>query len=369
MRTLSSLTTKHLSGKSCLLRSSLNIANLREDFRLAEALASIRFLSKKGAITLVVGHRGRPKSVVQKDSLRLVLPYLRKHLKQRVHFFDRLDIPTITKKLRKAKPGSIFLLENLRFHKGEYTNSDVFAKHLASLAHLYINDAFPVSHREQSSVVAITRHLPSFAGLQLTDEVSHLSRVTHHPKKPLVVILGGAKISDKLGVIHNFERSASSFLIGGATANVFLKARGLDIGNSLYEKDMLPTAKKLIQSKKVFIPQDVITERQMFLDIGPFTIQDYLDKIAHAKTIIWSGPLGCFERQYFRAGSTAIAKAIARSKAFSIAGGGETTEFIFELGLQKRFGFLSTGGGAMLAFLAGKKLPGLVALERSKLKL
>ncbi len=360
--------------------------------RLAAVLPTIKFLIKRGAKVIILSHRGRPNlkfpisnyqlPISKEFTLKLFAKILSKLLKKSVQFIDfKKDFKTIKTIIKNALTGSIFLLENLRFLPGEDKNDKKFAKQLASLATFYINDAFSVSHRKNASVVAITKFLPSYAGLSLENELKNLSQVMRNPKKPLIIILGGAKISDKIGVIKNFLKKTDSFLIGGGVANTFVMAQGVPIGDSLYEKEMLPIAQQLLKSKKIVLPIDAIVNKRRILDIGPKTAKKYAEIIKNARTIIWNGPMGYIEDKRFIKGTEAIIKAIMKSRAFSaprskgrgggprglaIIGGGETTSVVLlktkSYKLKANI-FISTGGGAMLEYLAGKKLPGLEALK------
>lgn len=403
MKYLTSLKKKDLSKEICLLRVDFNITNaelrgmMRRTTRklhprLAAVLPTIKFLIKRGAKVIILSHRGRPNlkfpisnyqlPISKEFTLKLFAKILSKLLKKSVQFIDfKKDFKTIKTIIKNALTGSIFLLENLRFLPGEDKNDKKFAKQLASLATFYINDAFSVSHRKNASVVAITKFLPSYAGLSLENELKNLSQVMRNPKKPLIIILGGAKISDKIGVIKNFLKKTDSFLIGGGVANTFVMAQGVPIGDSLYEKEMLPIAQQLLKSKKIVLPIDAIVNKRRILDIGPKTAKKYAEIIKNARTIIWNGPMGYIEDKRFIKGTEAIIKAIMKSRAFSaprskgrgggprglaIIGGGETTSVVLlktkSYKLKANI-FISTGGGAMLEYLAGKKLPGLEALK------
>ena len=257
----------------------------------------------------------------------------------------------------------MFLLENLRFLKGEEKNSLRLARQLASLGDIYINDDFAVSHRKDASVAAIAKYLPSYAGLLLEKEIRNLSKVMKNPRKPLVIILGGAKVSDKISLIRG---KADYFLIGGAMANTFIAAQGIPVGDSLYDRnaDLRGLIRGLTQ--KIFLPVDVVVYKRKILDIGPKTVDKYSKIIKQAKTIIWNGPMGYIEDERFANGSKAIAKAIIKSKAHSVIGGGETIASLKIKNQKSKIKnnvFLSTGGGAMLEYLAGKKLPGIEALK------
>ncbi len=373
MKYLSSLKNEDLAGKICLLRIDFNIekaelAGAKNHPRLASVLPTIEFLTKKGVKVVILSHRGRPGKVssikyqVSSYTLKPFADILSKELVQKVNFMANFNFSEIRGEIKKSKPGSIFLLENLRYFEGEEKNDKNFAKRLASLGDFFVNDAFSVSHRANASVAAITEFLPSYAGFQLEKEIKNLSIAI---KKPLVVILGGAKISDKIGLLKNFMAEADYFLIGGGMAHNFLLAQGLPIGNSIFEEKTIGFAKKMLKNRKVILPADYVIKDRKILDIGPKTLEKYSEIIKNAKTIIWNGPMGYFENPKFAKGSEEIAKAImANKKAFSIIGGGETTSLMSKVKCQKSNVFLSTGGGAMLEYLAGKKMPGIEALNK-----
>lgn len=366
MRYLSHLKKQQISGKICLLRVDFNVENERETLRLYLSLPTIKFLLAKGLKVVLLSHRGHPQKDLKSrraTSLRVVLPFLKRRLKKKITFFSDFDFKKIRNVIQRAPSRTIFLMENLRFLEGEGKNSLALAKELARLGDIFINDAFSVSHRKNSSVTQLPRELPSFAGLLLEKEIINLNNILHTHRKPLIVILGGAKVHDKIGVIKNFLPKASHILIGGLIANTFLKAKGLDIGKSKYEPLALKTAREFLKNKKILLPIDFISSQGLFLDIGPLTIELFKDKLKQAQTIFWNGPLGFFEQKKFAHGSNAIARFIAGSRAFSVIGGGETTQLIHQLNLEKKIGFLSTGGGAMLKYLSGKKLPGIEALK------
>ncbi len=405
MKYLSSLKTKNLSGKICLLRADFNIENaeLSEKNihpRIAAVLPAINFLTKKGAKVVILSHRGRPDTTSFKFqtsdfTLKPFAKILSKLLKEPVGFVEFSKINNLTnltkfnfvRFVRFKK--DVFLLENLRFNPGEEKNDKKFAKRLAILGDFYVNEAFGVSHRKNASVEAITKFLPSYAGFSLESEIKNLSKAIN-PRKPLIIVLGGIKIADKIGLIKNFWNKADGFLIGGGIANTFFAAQKMPMGNSVYEKEKLIFCKKLLKSPKIILPVDVIIKNDSILDIGVKTRKNYAEIIKKAKTIIWNGPMGYIEDKKFKKGSEAILKAILESKAFSVIGGGETVALLraqnskFKIprsrtsnkflrnytgqasslrGRQNSKLFISTGGGAMLEFLAGKKLPGLSALE------
>ncbi|MDD5431290.1 MAG: phosphoglycerate kinase [Candidatus Pacebacteria bacterium] len=354
MKYLSKLSESHLAGKTCLLRADFNLKSDKDVFRILESLPTIKFLLKNKAKILILSHRGRPPLLGSKKwnmegkefSLEPIAKILSDKLGEKVFFMRSFDFGGINMHLKISDPGKVFLLENLRFLKGEEENDKKLAKKLAGLGDIYINDAFAVSHRANASVEAITRYLPSYAGLLMEKEIKNLSSL-FHPKRPLVVILGGAKITDKIGIIKNLWKQTKCFLVGSSVLN-----------NSNQKE-----VKKYIKNKKVILPLDSIRVKDNYLDIGPKTIAEYKKILKKAKTIIWNGPVGMNENKRYAGGSNAIAKVVAGSRAFTVVGGGETTNLILNLGLTKKIKFLSTGGGAMLEFLAGKKLPGIRALK------
>ncbi len=392
MKFLNSFQKKDLSKEIALLRVDFNIANAElseKNIRLKSALPTIKFLINRGIKVVIMSHRGRPQPAKRANpkskilnskqfSLKPFAVILSKLLKKPVKFIDfKEDFKTIKIIIKNSPGSSIFLLENLRFLPGEEKNDKQFAEQLASLGNFYINDAFSVSHRANASVAAITRFLSSYAGLSLESEIKNLNKAIKAPKKPLVIILGGAKISDKIGIIKNFLAKADYFLIGGAMANTFMAAKNLPIGDSLYEKEMIPLARQLLNSKKIILPIDLViaypvattiacSPRKKILDIGPKTVEKYSQIIKKAKTIIWNGPVGYIEDSHFTKGTKGIIKSILNNKkAKIIIGGGETTAFIQVINYKQQSNiFLSTGGGAMLEYLAGKKLPGIIALSK-----
>ncbi|MBU4482201.1 phosphoglycerate kinase, partial [Patescibacteria group bacterium] len=320
---------------------------LRNSFRINAVLPTIKFLISKKAKIVILSHRGRPINEKNKKlSLCPVAKIISKKLRTQVRFFSDFNFKKIKEKINLDKKSRIFLLENLRFLPGEKNNESKLAKRLASLGDIYINDAFAVCHRKNASTVAITKYIESYAGLLLEKEIDGLSKVVKAPKKPLVVILGGSKIINKINIINNLNKKTFRFLLG----------------SSIFNKLTNPEIKKLQKNKKIILPIDFIKNNGMYFDIGPKTIECYKKIINKANTIIWNGPIGMIEKKKYSTGSKQLASAIIRAKAFKIIGGGETVNFILSENLQKRMSFLSTGGGAMLDFLAGKKLPGIIAL-------
>ncbi|MFH0890726.1 MAG: phosphoglycerate kinase [Candidatus Liptonbacteria bacterium] len=342
--------------------------NAKDGWRMDAALPTMSILRKNARAVLVVSHRGRPKGFDRRLSLRQQAVALSRKMGHPVAFLGKFDFPGIQRIISGAAPGSVFLLENIRFLDSEFTPEPELAKELAGLADYYVNDAFPVNHHRGDSICLIEDYLPSYAGLQLEKEMKSLSGVMKSPRHPLVLIVGGAKTSDKLEVVKNLYDKADAILFGGTAASTILKASGIDVGRSLVDEraDMKYLA-RLAKSKKVFLPVDWAKEKNAIYDIGPKTEELYAQKIKSARTIVWSGPMGLIEKEKFSLGNLAVAEAIANNKkAFSITGGGETVSFLKEHKLDKKFGFISTGGGAMLDYLAGEKLPGIEALKRSK---
>jgi phosphoglycerate kinase len=294
--------------------------------------------------------------------------------------------PEAEKSIKSLQDGDVLLLENLRFHSAEEANSPVFARALARLAEIYVNDAFGTAHRNHASIVGITRYLPAVAGLLLEKELKALGGILKNPKHPFCTLLGGAKVSDKVGMIQNIIDKVDCLLIGGGMAATFLKAKSYRVGLSLIEEDRIDTASQLIVKAEkngihLVLPVDVIVAdnasgaakgravsvdkippKKMIVDIGPQTIKNFSKELRRCKTVFWNGPMGIYEIPQFSEGTRAMAKALANMKATTIIGGGSTAEIVTELGLAKKMTFVSTGGGATLAFLGGQKLPGVEAL-------
>jgi 3-phosphoglycerate kinase len=324
----------------------------------------VQLLADHAKAVLILSHRGRPTKRDTKFSLRKDARHLAALLGRKVDFLE--TISEAKKAVRKVANTNIFVLENLRFYRGEEKNDHAFAKKLAALGDYYVNDAFPVSHRPNASISAITKFLPAYGGLSLREEIKNLSHILRRPRRPLVMIFGGAKISDKLQVFRRFKNRADCFLVGGALANTLLLMKGEDVGLSLVEKNS-QAAYEILMFKNLLLPSDFRWNGRQINDIGPKTVALFSREIAKARTIIWNGPMGVYEKPAFSKGTLGIAKAIARNKhAFKLVGGGETVTALKLFGLDRKMSFLSTGGGAMLEFLSGKKLPGIVALEKSR---
>ncbi|MCR4284238.1 MAG: phosphoglycerate kinase [Parcubacteria group bacterium] len=351
---------KNLKGKKVLLRGDLNVfiedGEVKGDFRIKQILPTIRFLKKNGAKVIILSHvtKGRAAGLLP------VAEYINSYFK--VDFSREVLGSETREKINNMKNGGVLLLENLRSDDREKNNDTAFAKELASLGDIYVNDAFSVSHRKHASIVGLPKFLPSYSGLLMDEEVSNLSKA-FKSKHPFLLILGGVKFESKLGVLKRFIKTADKIFIGGALANVFLKEKGIDIGKSIYDKDV--DIKKFVKSKKIVIPKDMLTESGINWDIGTDAIKELKEIISKSKFVIWSGPLGNFEGGY-KNGTTEIAKAIAKSKAISIVGGGDTISAIKKLNILNKFSFVSTGGGAMLAFLSEGTLPGIEALKKKK---
>lgn len=342
--------------------------NTEDAWRMDAALPTLRILTRHALAVVVLSHRGRPEGQDKKLSLRKYAEQLAVKINRPVSFLKDFDFGKIKENISLSPRGSVFLLENIRFLKGENGADDALARQLAGLGDYYVNDAFPVDHRAGSSISAVDKYMPSYAGLQLEKEISKLSAVMKSPARPLVLIIGGAKASDKMEVLNYFFPKSDAILFGGAAASTLLKARGVGVGASLIDTKADPKfLSKLNKSKKVVLPIDWAKEKDAIYDIGPQTEELFAEKIKSARTIIWSGPMGRIENPKFALGNLAVAKAIAANrKAFSLTGGGETVSFLKKHKLDKKFSFISTGGGAMLEYLAGKKLPGITALEKNK---
>ena len=334
MKFLSDLKQKDLSGKKCLLRVDFNIENeeLKRTrgkknipLRIERILPTLKFLLKNGSRIIILSHKGRPKigQVNSKLSLKPFTKIISELLKEPVKFIN------FGEKISTSINRSIFLLENLRFSPGEEKNDAKFAKELASLGDFYVNDAFSVSHRANASIEAITKFIPSYAGFSMEEELKNLNGVMKKPKKPFVFILGGAKISDKIGIINNFIKRADKFLIGGGMANTFFAADDLPVGKSLYEKNKLDVALKISKSPKITLPIDLVVKNGKILDIGSETAKRYSQIIKKAKTVVWNGPMGYIESPKFRKGSEAVAEAILKTQAKAVVGGGETGGIVF----------------------------------------
>jgi len=384
-----------IKNKRVLVRADFNVAldasgRVLDDFRLRATLPTIQYLKEQGAEIILMAHLGRPQdtdkseAISDKFSLWPIAEKLSELLGQEVRLAPDCVGKETALMADQMKPGEILLLENLRWHGEEEKNDIEFAGQLALLGDIYVNDAFGVSHRAHASVAAITGCLPSCVGFLLAKEVGNLTRVRDNPDHPLVAVIGGAKISTKIKLIQSFLNKAEDVILGGALANTMLHAKGIAIGRSFVETEILPELKNLeLTNTKIHLPVDAVLcenkegtgafrvgavgstgEQELILDIGPDSQKLFASIIARAKMVVWNGPMGLFETKSFDGGTIAVAQAVINSGAYSIVGGGETVAFLAKLGLLDKFSFVSTGGGAMMEFLSGEDLPGIVALEK-----
>lgn len=387
------LTDINMKGKTVLLRADFNVpldefGNITDDTRIFEELPTIRYILKQGAKLIICSHLGRPKGEFdQTYSMFPVAQQLIKYLINKVHFAVDVVGPDAIQKAKNLKEGEVLVLENLRFHKEEEANDLYFAKKLASMADIYIDDAFGTIHRKHASIHRVAKLLPNNGmGFLMGKEINTIEKAMQNPDRPFVAILGGAKVADKIGVVKNLMEKADSVLIGGAMLFTFLKAQGVNVGTSIVDEKSLELAKEILEKakeegKKLILPVDVavstnyspnskarfckienIPENYMGLDIGPRTIKIFKQKIKEAKTIIWNGPMGVFEFPEFAAGTYQVAKAISKNKGLTIVGGGDTVAAVKLYKLSKKISHISTGGGATLALLEGAELPGYDAL-------
>ncbi len=378
-----------VKGKKVLVRVDFNVplkdGAVSDDTRIRGALPTIQHLLDNGAAVILCSHLGRPKGVADpKYSLKPVAEYLQKLVPNKVYFADDCAGESAVKAAADLKPGEILVLENTRYYAGEEKNDLGLAEKLANLADLYVNDAFGTAHRAHSSTEGVTHFKPGVAGFLLEKEIQYLSSAVEDPKRPFVAILGGAKISDKIGVIKNLLSKADKVLIGGGMANTFFAAKGIAMGDSLVQEEAIDTAKEILAagSDKLVLPVDMVIADAFdnnankkvvdvadvengwrVLDIGPKTVALYSKLVADAATVVWNGPMGVFEMPEFAKGTFAVAQAVADSNAISIIGGGDSVAAIQQSGLTSKVTHISTGGGASLEMLEGIRLPGVAALE------
>jgi len=381
-----------LNGQRVLVRVDFNVplenGQVTDDTRIRAALPTIEYLRKSGAKVILASHLGRPKGQrVDALSLKPAADRLAELLDTKVRLSTESTGPIAKALANSLEPGQVMVLENLRFHEGETENDPELSLALAELADVYVNDAFGAAHRAHASTSGVAHQLPSYAGLLLESEVKHLSAVADDPTRPLVVILGGAKVSDKVGVIDRFIELADQVLIGGAMCFPFYRAQGFGTGNSLVEEDGIPLAKLAIEKAKgseceLVLPIDLslgrefsadteyrdldgveVPEGWMGLDIGPKSAADYARRIASAGTILWNGPMGAFELDPYSSGTKTVAEAVARAPGFTVVGGGDSVAALVKFGLTEDVDWVSTGGGASLELLEGKSLPGVEALD------
>jgi phosphoglycerate kinase len=390
-KTILDLKDDEIKGKRILVRVDFNVpiknGNISDDRRIREALPTIQYLLEKQGKVILMSHLGRPKGI--QDDLRLdpIAKRLSELLGRPVKKLNDCIGEEVEKEVNNMKPGEVILLENVRFHKEEEENNPEFAKKLASLGDIYVNDAFGTVHRAHASTAGVAQYLPAVAGLLIKKEIEIMGKALESPERPFLCILGGAKVSDKIGVIRNLLEKVDVLIIGGGMMFTFLKAMGYEVGKSKLEEDKVDLAKEFMEiSKKrgvkLLLPDDAVVVKEISenadtkikdvnkfevddigVDIGPKSIEKFKVEIEKAKTIIWNGPMGIFEIDKFAKGTEEIAKAIAENKnCVSIIGGGDTVSAVSKFGLEDKFTHISTGGGASLEFLEGKVLPGIAVL-------
>lgn len=384
-----------VKGKKVLVRVDYNVpmdseGEITDDIRIRSSLPTVEYLLENGAAVILMSHLGRPKGEPKKEfSMLPVANKLSQLLKKEVVFADddRVVSDKVMEMAKELNSGEVMLLQNTRFRKEEEKNEDSFAKELASLAELYVNDAFGTSHRAHASNVGVSKYLPSALGYLVEKEVSIMGKALDDPERPFVAILGGAKVSDKIGVIENLLSKVNAIIIGGGMAFTFLKAKGYEVGTSLLEEDKVQLAKDLMEKAKEngvamvlpvdvvvagefkndtsfrTVPADGIPSDMMGLDIGSESIELFESVIKEAKTVVWNGPMGVFEMDNFNKGTYAVAKALVQSGAITIVGGGDSASAVEKAGLSDKITHVSTGGGASLELLEGKVLPGIDAIS------
>ena len=385
-----SIRNAKVAEKKVIVRTDFNIplddqGNILDVKRIRDSLPTIKHLVDNKAIVIIISHNDRPEGKVV-ESLRMgkIAEKLEELLGKKVHYLDDCIGHDVEDFINEMVPGEVVVLENVRFYPGEEENDAGFAKNLADLGDLYVNDAFAVSHRNHSSVIGIPGIIPGYGGFLLDKEIEMLGKASHNPKRPFVLILGGAKVKDKIGVIDNLLPKVDKLLIGGAIAFTFLKAQGLEVGQSLVEDEKLELAKKLLLDQKVVLPIDIVVGEEkkedtpskivpvaeipkdwFGLDIGPDTVKYYETILKHAKTVVWNGPLGKYKWKPFAKGTKDLVKFLAELDAVVVVGGGDSAAVVEMMEAEDKLTHVSTGGGASLDFLKGKELPGIKALEES----
>ena len=388
-----------ITNKRVFIRVDFNVPmddqqNIVDDTRIRAVLPTLRYALDNQTKLIIASHMGRPKGRKSHElSLKPIAKRLGRLLEKDVKMANDCIGPDVKSLISAMKAGDVVLLENLRFHREEQKNNNKFAKELASLCDIYVNDAFAVSHRVNASVVAITKYAPvSVAGFLLQKEIGHFSKIMTNPQRPLIAIIGGAKVSDKLMALDNMLDHVDKFIIGGAMANTFLKSKGYEVGKSIIEKDLVEPARSIMKKAakrkvKFYLPVDAVVARRfdpeaqtkvvpiqeipenwMALDIGPATSLLFSEVLHNAKTVIWNGPMGVFEIDSFSRGTIAMVHSVANCYALTIVGGGDTDVAIHKEGATNRITYISTGGGAFLTMLEGKTLPAVAALEDSEKK-
>jgi len=382
-----------LKGKRVLMRADFNVPldkglNITDDNRIRAALETVKYITQQAGKLILMSHLGRPKGEVKPEySLKPVALRLSQLLGKPVKMLNDCIGEEVKKEIAQMSDGDIVLLENLRFYKQETKNDPEFAKELASLADIFVNDAFGTAHRAHASTEGVTHYLEAVCGFLVQKEIEYFQKVLSENLHPFIFILGGAKVSDKIPVIENMMEKADCILIGGAMAYTFMKVKGVDIGSSRLEQESLETAAKILDKAKqknveIVLPLDhVVTDNIetaanvkttdsesieqgfMGVDIGPKTVKLFCDKIGQANIIVWNGPVGIFENDKFAQGSKMVAEAVAASKAISVIGGGDTAAAVVKFAVSDKMSHISTGGGASLEYLEGKALPGIAALR------
>ncbi len=386
-----SLSSVKIAGKRALVRADLNVplddkGEVTDALRIEESLHTIRHVVENGGSVVMMSHLGRPKGPGDKKlMMNAVASVMEKKLGRKVRKLDGCVEPAIAAATKKLKPGDVVLLENVRFYAEEQAGNEEFARKLAVHGDFFVGDAFGTVHRPDASVAVVPRFLkPAVAGILLEKELVAFEKIIEKPDKPFLVVLGGAKVSDKIPVIENLIGKADEILIGGGMAYTFLKVKGQKIGSSLVDEKNIATAERILKAAeakgvKIVLPVDHVVadsldaaagavikggfDRGMGLDIGPDTRELFRKRILSARTIVWNGPMGVFEKKPFSAGSLAVANAMADSDAFTVIGGGDTAAAVAEFGVESKLSHISTGGGASLELLSGKALPGVEALD------
>ena len=373
-----------------LVREDLNVpmANgvISDTTRIKAALPTIKDLTTRGAMVIVMSHLGRPKGVDQSLTLRPVAQELGRLLWGEVKFAYDCVGPQAQSAVARLQPGAVLMLENVRFHPEDEANDPEFARQLASLADIFVNDAFASSHRAHASVVGVAKYLPAYAGQLMEAELNALHQALDYPKRPLVAVVGGAKVSTKIGLLNNLVTKVDMLIIGGAMANTFLRAQGHSTGSSLVDETAIEAANSVWKTvgQRLMLPVDLVCTQQTMsgqplrvfpaenveagwiaVDIGPQTVEKFSERIRGSGTIVWNGPMGIFEIKDFSAGTKAIGEVIATSGAYTLVGGGDTAAAVDALGLAGRYSHVSTGGGATLEYLEGKELPGVAVLKEA----
>lgn len=379
-----------LEGKRILLRTDFNlpmnkVGRITDTTRVVNELPTIRYLVERGAKVIICSHLGRPKGFDFRLSLWPIALMLMKYFPGKVQFAHKVIGEGVVEQVASMSNGSILLLENVRFYKEETENDPEFAKHLASLADIYVNDAFGVAHRKHASTFGVARLLPNAIGFLMENEINTIEEAIKNPKKPFVAIFGGAKVQDKIKVILNIAKEADAVLIGGAMAYSFLVAQGYTVGQSLINAENVSSASQILDEinamgKRLVLPidhiaynfgdkkmksfeTDVLSGDMVGADIGPKTVKLFEEEISKARQVVWNGPLGKYEDDEFKAGTFKIAKAIARAKAYSIVGGGDSVSAVKQAKCDKLINHISTGGGATLKLMSGESLPGIDVIQ------